>query len=140
MSTLSPDSTATCVLARVDEAGEGGRLLNFAVAGHPPPLLVTPDGRARLLEQAVNPLLGLLVDQTYTSAVEALPPGSTLLLYTDGLVEHPGENLDVGLDRLCRKGAELAAAPLPAFCDGLLTGLPTTGTDDIAVIAVRVPE
>ncbi|CNF53776.1 PAS domain-containing protein [Mycobacterium tuberculosis] len=139
MEVLAPDSTATCVLARIEEAGEGGRLLTFAVAGHPPPLLVTPGGDARLLDEAVNPLLGLLVEQGPLSAVETLPPRSTLLLYTDGLIEHPGENLEVGLGRLRRKACELAAAPLPAFCDGLLTGLPTTGTDDIALIAARVP-
>ncbi|GAA1880113.1 SpoIIE family protein phosphatase [Actinomadura bangladeshensis] len=139
MEVLAPDSTATCVLARVEGTAESGRLLNFAVAGHPPPLLVTCDGDARLLDEAVNPLLGLLVEQSYLSAVEPLPPRSTFLLYTDGLVEHPGENLDVGLARLRRKASELAAAPLPAFCDGILTGLPTTGTDDIAVIAARVP-
>ena len=139
MSTLAPDKTGTCVLARVEDADSGGRRLNFAVAGHPPPVLVTADGDARLLDEAVNPLLGLLVDQTYDSAVAAMPPRSTLLLYTDGLVEHPHENLDVGLGRLRAKASELAAEPLPAFCDGLLTGLPTTGTDDIALIAVRVP-
>jgi serine phosphatase RsbU (regulator of sigma subunit) len=138
--TLAPDSTATCVLARIEETGAGGPRLNFAIAGHPPPLLVTADGHARLLEEAVNPLLGLLVDQVYISVVEPLPPRSTLLLYTDGLVERPGENLDEGLERLRRKGAELAAEPLEEFCDGVLTGLPTTGIDDIAVIAVRVPE
>lgn len=140
MAILSPDSTATCVLARVEGSGTQGRRLHFGVAGHPPPLLVTAGGGARLLDEAVNPLLGLLVDQPYVSAVEPLPPRSTLLLYTDGLIEHPGENLDVGLDRLCRKAAELATAPLAAFCDGVLTGLPVTGADDIAVIALRVPE
>ncbi|NEA21891.1 SpoIIE family protein phosphatase [Actinomadura bangladeshensis] len=140
MEALAPESTATCILSRIEETGEGGLLLNFAVAGHPPPILVTPGAGARLLDEAVNPLLGLLVDQTYLSAVEPLPPRSTLLLYTDGLVEHPGENLEVGLARLRRKASELAAAPLHAFCDGILTDLPTTGTDDIAVIAARVPE
>ncbi len=52
----------------------------------------------------------------------------------------PDEHLDQGLGRLRRRAAELSEAPLPAFCDGILTGLPTTGTDDIAVIAARVPD
>ncbi|MFA1545909.1 SpoIIE family protein phosphatase [Actinomadura chokoriensis] len=139
MDTLTPDSTATCVMARVEEAGPGGWRLVYAAAGHPPPLLVTSDGDARLLAEAVNPLLGLVVEDAYVSAVEPLPPSSTLFLYTDGLVERPRENLDRGLDRLIRRAAALATASLPDFCDGILTGLPTTGTDDIAVIALRLP-
>ncbi|WP_089327807.1 SpoIIE family protein phosphatase [Actinomadura meyerae] len=140
LDTLTPEGTATCVLARVEKARSGGLQLHYAVAGHPPPLLVTAEGDTRLLEDATNPLLGLLVDDPCVSAVEPLPPRSTLFLYTDGLIEHPHEHLNRGLDRLRRRAAELATAPLPAFCDGILTGLPTTGTDDIAVIAVRVPD
>ncbi|WP_301177013.1 SpoIIE family protein phosphatase [Actinomadura geliboluensis] len=139
MATLAPEGTATCVLARIEESPAGGLQLNYAVAGHPPPLLVTAGGDARLLEDAANPLLGLLVDQPCISAVVPLPPRSTFFLYTDGLIEHPDEHLDQGLGRLRRRAAELCEAPLPAFCDGILTGLPTTGTDDIAVIAARVP-
>ncbi|MUN38342.1 SpoIIE family protein phosphatase [Actinomadura litoris] len=138
METLSPESTATCALARVCAEAEGWRL-TYSVAGHPPPLLVTADGDARLLEDAGNPLLGLLVDRPYRSAVEALPPRCTLFLYTDGLVEHPGEHLDRGLERLLRQASRLAAEPLPLFCDGILEGLPTTGIDDIAAIALRIP-
>lgn len=138
MQTLAPDATATAVLARVTGSGPDGRRLDYAVAGHPPPLLITADGGARLLEDAANPLLGFLFDEPYGSATEPLPPGATLLLYTDGLVERPGEHLDTGLDRLRAQASALARHPLNAFCDTLLDGLPTTGTDDIAVIALRV--
>ncbi|WP_225991215.1 SpoIIE family protein phosphatase [Actinomadura montaniterrae] len=140
METVAPEATATCVLARVEEPGPGRWQLNYAVAGHPPPLLVTSGGDGRFLQEGVNPLLGFPFDQTYESSTEPLPPGSTVLLYTDGLVERPGEHLDAGLDRLRRQACTLAHRRLDLLCDGLLDDLPTTGTDDIAMIAVRTPE
>jgi PAS domain S-box-containing protein len=141
METLIPDGSATCALARVAADGRGGMRLDYAVAGHPPPVLVGPDGAARLLEDGANPLLGLgaLFDEPYRSARAVLPPGCTVLLYTDGLVEQPGEHLDKGLERLCEQAGRFARRPLPAFCDGLLTHLPTAGIDDLAMIALRVP-
>jgi serine phosphatase RsbU (regulator of sigma subunit) len=139
MESLVPEVIATCILARVEEPEPGRWRLDYAVAGHPPPLLVTPDGDCRLLEGAANPLLGLVFDQPYGSAVEPLPPHSTLLLYTDGLVERPGEDLGKGLEWLCEQASALARRPLETFCDDLLESLPTPGTDDIAVIALRLP-
>ncbi|QKG21600.1 SpoIIE family protein phosphatase [Actinomadura verrucosospora] len=141
METLIPDGSATCALARVAADGPGGPRLEYAAAGHPPPVLVAPDGTTRLLEDAANPLLGLgvLFDEPYRSAQLALDPGCTLLLYTDGLVERPGEHLDEGLTRLRDEAGRLARRSLPAFCDGLLTRLPTAGIDDMAMIALRVP-
>lgn len=139
METVAPEATATCVLARVEEPEPGRWQFNYSVAGHPPPLLVTAEGDSRYLHEAANPLLGFPFE-TYHSSTEPLPPGSTLLLYTDGLVEHPGEHLDTGLDRLRRQASTLAHRPLEHLCDDLLNDLPTTGTDDIALIAVRTPD
>ncbi len=139
METVAPDATATCVLARVEEPEPGRWQFNYAVAGHPPPLLVTAGGAGRFLEGASNPLLGFPFEQEYHSATESLPPGSTLLLYTDGLVEHPNEHLDASLERLRRQAAGLARRPVAHLCDGLLDELPIAGTDDIALIAVRTP-
>lgn len=141
MATLTPDGTATCALAKVEEDESGEPHLSYATAGHPPPLLVGPDGDARLLEDGNNPLLGLgdLYDQPFRSATLRLPPGHTLLLYTDGLVERPGENLNEGLGRLRESAGGLARRPLPAFCDDLIGHLPTAGIDDLAMIALRGP-
>jgi PAS domain S-box-containing protein len=139
MGTLYCEETATCVLARVERSGDGQPRLNYSVAGHPPPLLVTHDGDSRFLDKAPNHLLGLLYDRPRDSAVEPLPPRSTLLLYTDGLVERPGEDIDDGLDRLRRHASSLAREPLEPFCDKLLAGLSFGGKDDIAMIALRLP-
>ncbi|GAA0445319.1 hypothetical protein GCM10009544_05130 [Streptomyces stramineus] len=138
---LNPEEgTATCVLARLENAGSGWQA-HYSVAGHPPPLLVTHDGRTRYLDGAASPLLGLPTqDDWRTSAVELLPARSTLLLYTDGLVERPDEDIDQGLDRLARTAALLAGESLDVFCDTLLAEPAATGRDDICLIALRVPE
>ncbi|MEU6730622.1 SpoIIE family protein phosphatase [Nonomuraea wenchangensis] len=138
MDSLVGEVMATCVYARVEPSGEAYRL-HYAVAGHPPPLLVTPDGEGRFLEGGLSPLLGFPHGEPRPSRVEPLPPGSTLLLYTDGLVERSGEHLDRGLERLRSAAACVAEQPPDKFCDHLLSALPTTGLDDIAVIAVRTP-
>ncbi|MGI5154976.1 SpoIIE family protein phosphatase [Microbispora sp. CA-102843] len=139
LETLNGESTATCVLTRLERDGDGLWQLAYSVAGHPPPLLVTGDGKGRFLQDAGNPLLGLNHDQPWISAVEPLPPHSTLLLYTDGLIERRGEDLGDGLERLRLCAEPLAREPLGRFCDELLTGMPVTGEDDVAMIALRVP-
>ncbi|GAA4225840.1 SpoIIE family protein phosphatase [Actinomadura meridiana] len=138
MQTVAPDATATCILSRVEESQPGQWQLDYAVAGHPPPLLIAPGGAARFLDDMPNPLLGSPLDQPYHSSTEPLPPGSTVVLYTDGLIEHSGEHLDTSLDRLRRHASALASGPLEHLCDGLLDTMPSAGTDDIAMIALRV--
>lgn len=135
---LNVERAATCVLARLERV-EGAWRFRYAAAGHPPPLLVTWDGDSRFLHEASNPLLGLCYDQPWISAVESLPPGGMLLLYTDGLIERRGEDLDSGLDRLRRYAVLLARDPLGRVCEELLAGMPVTGEDDMALIAVRAP-
>ncbi|MEU7137665.1 SpoIIE family protein phosphatase [Streptomyces sp. NPDC046261] len=139
--TLNPEEgTATCALARLERTATGGWQAHYSVAGHPPPLLVSPDGATRYLEQATSPLLGLpLGDDWRVSAIEPLPAAGTLLLYTDGLVERPDEDIDQGLGRLAQTAAQLAREPLDVFCDTLLAEPAATGRDDICLIALRLP-
>jgi serine phosphatase RsbU (regulator of sigma subunit) len=94
----SPDShtTATMVLARYDPEQH---VLTWAQAGHPPPLLVRA-GEVRFLDRPGGLLLGASASPVYESAVLGLEPGDRVLLYTDGLVERPGERLDAGFARL----------------------------------------
>jgi PAS domain S-box-containing protein len=139
---LSPDwQTATCVLARVEGEPLGGWSLSYSVAGHPPPLLTTAHEGGCFLTDAQGALLGgLHPSAPRRTALEPLPAGSTLLLYTDGLVERRDEDIDVSLERLRRRAGALAREPLDVFCRELLRGAPTTGEDDIALIALRVPQ
>jgi PAS domain S-box-containing protein len=132
---------ATLVFGRLEDDGDSGWRLRWTNAGHPPPLLVTPDGRARFLTDAHGMLLGTGVVTTRGDACVDLGPRSTLLLYTDGLIESRHRSLDDGLADLGRHAAALAGRPLEVFCDLLLQRVrPSDNDDDVAVLAVRVPE
>ena len=93
---LDIDGMATVALVSVSPtAGE----LRYASAGHPPALLVV-DGAAQRLEDAGGIPLGVLDEAGYREISAPVVPGSTLVLYTDGLVESRDEHLDRGLERL----------------------------------------
>ncbi|MDP9430105.1 MAG: SpoIIE family protein phosphatase [Actinomycetota bacterium] len=153
------------VLACVDEAIDGLQLATIATAvlaeltplnrhdstdrvrvrwsnaGHPPPVLLDPKGHTRVLGPSTGKadlLLG--VDATTQRRTEqtTLPAGSTLLLYTDGLVERRGESLDDGLGRLLSTIEQHAHEELDGLCDAILSKmLPDANEDDVAVVAVR---
>ncbi|MEU2060566.1 SpoIIE family protein phosphatase [Streptomyces sp. NPDC013455] len=131
---------ATMIFARVEEADDGHWTLWWTNAGHPPPLLITQDGLADYLTDGHGILLGAGVRSSRSDATVTLPPGSTLVLYTDGLIEEPGRTLDEGLDRLRRHAAALAHRPLAAFTDQLLRRVrPVDNDDDVALLALRAP-
>ncbi|WP_244362849.1 SpoIIE family protein phosphatase [Streptomyces aquilus] len=133
---------ATLVLARVEGPSQAGPwTLRWTSAGHPPPLLLTPGGHAQYLEAGQGLVLGAPVGtgESRPNATHPLPPGSTLLLYTDGLIEIPGSDLGTGLDRLRRHALALAHAPLDTLCDQLLARMPPGSTDDVALLALRLP-
>ncbi|MEU1852777.1 SpoIIE family protein phosphatase [Streptomyces sp. NPDC019990] len=128
-------STATMVLARYSPRQ---RRLIWAQAGHPP-LLLLRDGEARYLRRPGGMLLGATTTPVYEQAECRLAPGDRLILFTDGLVEHPPESIDRGLERL----ADAVAAPPtdgPGSLGALLAQmLPDVRRDDVCVVDVRVP-
>jgi serine phosphatase RsbU (regulator of sigma subunit) len=134
---------ATAVLAEISppEEGTGGVRLRWSNAGHPPPVLLGPDGRARLLAPSrgkADLLLGIDPVTERTTETATLPLGSTLLLFTDGLVERRGESLDEGTARLLRLVEERATEDLDRLCDALVAGLvPSAAADDVAIVAFR---
>lgn len=148
LDTLGVDTTATAVLARLEqtpeEVGEGVTRLRWSNAGHPPPVVVCPEREVTLLAQdEADLLLGLDPEAERQEQQVVLSRGSTVLLFTDGLVERRGEDLDVGLDRLRRELASLAAldCSLDELCDRLLVRMvPSIREDDIALVAVRLHE
>ena len=145
MSGLGVDALATGVLARVEQPAEaearGVRVLRWANAGHLPPLLLRSDGTVTVLETPPDLLLGLVPGTQRQDHVREIEPGATLLLYTDGLVERRGADLDDGIGRLVRCLQELALQhgdDLAGLCDGVLAALlPGTSDDDVALVAVR---
>jgi hypothetical protein len=132
-----PQSTATCVYALAKADGGRGSSLHHSSAGHPPPLLTTEEGDTRYLDASRGPLIGMDPELPRTSARDRLPPHSTLLLYTDGLIERPGESLDDAMTRLRRHTAEQARDRLDVFCDELIIEFGAGSTDDIALLALR---
>ncbi|MFI7386178.1 SpoIIE family protein phosphatase [Streptomyces sp. NPDC049813] len=133
-------SMATMILGRLVRGDDTTWRLHWTNAGHPPPLLIHRDGRARYLTDAHGLLLGTGVTRARPDAVTVLPPHSTLLLYTDGLVESPHRSIDDGLERLRRHAASLARRPLDSFCDALLEEVrPDDNDDDVALLVLRTP-
>lgn len=125
---------ATCLLVRVDPARGAA---TFASAGHLPPAVFAADGTAELVDLPVGPPLGTGVGG-YEPVTRRLTPAETLLLFTDGLVERRGEDIDVSLARL----AALRLPPDPGpgqVVDEVLRRLDAhRAEDDVAVLAARV--
>ncbi|MEU1227891.1 GAF domain-containing SpoIIE family protein phosphatase [Streptomyces sp. NPDC005828] len=125
---------ATCLLVQVDPSRGTA---TFANAGHLPPAVFGPDGSAELVDLPVGPPLGTGVGG-YEPTTRPLTPGETLLIFTDGLVERRGEDIDMSL-------ARLAALRLPGDCgpervvEEVLRRLDAHhAEDDVAVLAARV--
>jgi serine phosphatase RsbU (regulator of sigma subunit) len=116
--------------------------LSFASAGHLPPLVLTA-GTAEFLDVDPQPPLGVapLASTTRREQSTVLPPGAALLLYSDGLVERRGRDLDDGLARLRAAAAETYAdpdIPLEQMIDALLEQLVGNHRpDDVAVLIAR---
>ncbi len=114
------------------------REMTYANAGHPPPLIRHPDGSVQILKMTENVPLGVMTDETYALEHFDLAPGSEVLLYTDGLIEEPGESIELGLASLKET---MGAAPhnLEAFCDHILEAVfkERERSDDVALLAFR---
>lgn len=128
----------TAVAALIDA---GSRQIAYSSAGHPPPVLLHSDGTCRLLDRATDPPLGARPEHVpRPQASVSYTPGDTLVLYTDGLIERRGEDIDAGLDRLTDALARSAQLGPERLADALLARLGVTGgaRDDIALVAVRL--
>ncbi|MFJ8976167.1 GAF domain-containing SpoIIE family protein phosphatase [Streptomyces sp. NPDC102282] len=129
---------ATAVHARLDQDG-ARRWLTWSNAGHPPPLLRTPDGRVRALGAHDLLLLGAASSLGRHDHTEELPLGSVLLLYTDGLVERRDNDIDVSIQQTAAVLAAHGDEPLPQLLEALSHGLADAPQrDDVAVLVVRV--
>lgn len=127
---------ATCVYA-VHDPNEGH--LVFASAGHLPILVCDEDGTVRVAEDPTGPPLGT-GGWIHTSGTIELPPGSTAVLYTDGLVERRSEDIDEGVAALGRALSGAKGSP-QVVCDRLIRSLGVTAEhdDDVAVLVIQHP-
>ncbi len=134
---LEPEALATAAVVALEAAEGGGVRARWATAGHPPPLLVPPRGPACFPEGAAGVPIGAPATSPCPQQDAELAPATTVVLYTDGLVERRGFALDHGLARLAA-----AADPIhpPArLCATLRDRLLGAGPheDDVALLAVR---
>jgi serine phosphatase RsbU (regulator of sigma subunit) len=141
---LGMRTMATAAVARVEQSPQqrdaGLTTLRWSNAGHPPPLVLHTDGRVEALA-AERPELMLGVDPaaSRSESVLTVRRGTTLLLYTDGLVERRDCDVDTGVARLRRHLAALTGLPLEQLADALLARmLPATPQDDVALVAICV--
>ncbi|CAM5247257.1 PP2C family protein-serine/threonine phosphatase [Streptomyces aurantiogriseus] len=115
--------------------------ITYSSAGHPPPVLVHPDGRVEFLDRATDPPLDAHPDpMPRPQATTAFDSGATLTLYTDGLVERRHEDIDTGLARLADALVGHRSADPETLADAVLLELlpPGGATDDTALVIVRL--
>ncbi|WP_084223127.1 PP2C family protein-serine/threonine phosphatase [Kitasatospora cheerisanensis] len=130
----------TAFLARIEPADGQGWTIHWSTAGHPPPLVLGPDGGTWYLQGDPGIPIGVDTAIHRPDHSHRLPDGATVLFFTDGLIERPDRHLDEGLDALARLAAEHAALPLEELVRALADHHPGDGHDDMAVLAIRTPK
>jgi PAS domain-containing protein len=130
---------ASCLYAHIDLRR---RCISLATAGHPPPILNLPGEGSRIVDLPQGLLLGIDPDAEYVSTQVLLPAEGLLALYTDGLVERPGVDIELSVKELADHIAQTSTSSLGAFCDDLLARAESTVTeknaDDIAILVLRL--
>ena len=135
---------ATAGIARLEQTAEemeqGVTRLRWASAGHLSPVVVDQTGKLiDILELTGHLMLGVEHTAQRDQVLLTLERGFTVLLYTDGLAERPGSDLDAGVSALRTLVSELAGFPLEEVCDRLLDRLVEgRPADDVAIVAVRL--
>jgi PAS domain S-box-containing protein len=141
---LALDTMATALVARLeqddDDLREGVVRLRWSSAGHPPPAVLTAGGEAMLLDQEQSQLLlGVDPETRRKEHVTVLEAGSTVLLYTDGLVERRDRDIDAGTAELVEVLRACVDLPLDELCDEVLERLfLPDAQDDVAMLALRL--
>ncbi|MEU9300804.1 SpoIIE family protein phosphatase [Streptomyces sp. NPDC048269] len=133
LSDLDPGQFASCCYVVLDPASGSAHAVR---AGHPQPLLRHPDGRTEVLDLAGGLVLGVDPEAAYPVTELRLAVGSVLALYTDGLVEKPGTDIDAGVERLRAALAATGPVPLTETADRLIgeAGGSDDRPDDIALL------
>ena len=127
---FSGDVTATCVYALYDPAEHW---CGIASAGHLPPIIALPDDTPRAYEVAGGPLLGALPNAEYQTTSLSTPPGTRLLLYSDGVVESRTSGFDPGIAHLVRRMR--SERPAGELLDLLMSESPSTEDDRTLLLA-----
>jgi sigma-B regulation protein RsbU (phosphoserine phosphatase) len=126
---------ATVVYAELDHVE---RSLRFVCAGHPPPLIAEPGQPPRFLWEGRSVPVNVFDDQPRPEAVQALSPGTTVVLYTDGLIEHRERSADDGMEQLSRLVDQHRTDRLQDLVQAVVRGLGDGAHDDRCLAAVRL--
>ncbi|MET8289560.1 MULTISPECIES: PP2C family protein-serine/threonine phosphatase [unclassified Streptomyces] len=136
MCDLDPGLFASCLCIQLDLVRRRALL---ATAGHLPPLLRHPDGRTEALALPPGLLLGIVADAHYVAVDIPLSSGLTLALYTDGLVEAPGIDIDDAIGALAGRLAHAPNDDIESLTETLVGDASLNPrTDDIAILLVHV--
>jgi anti-sigma regulatory factor (Ser/Thr protein kinase) len=132
---LGPTAMTTLAFVVIDSLDES---IEVVIAGHPPPLVIAPDGAADFLPLQGGIALGVLPMVKYSCNRHPFPTGSAIVLYTDGLVESRVQTIDDGLERL--RVLATGATDLEALCTTITDEmLSDVQADDVAIAAARLP-
>jgi len=133
MQHFEPGALATVLYAVIDPSLDRMRV---CLAGHFPPVIAQPGKPAVLAPAAAGLMIGVVPGERRPVTTMALAPGTLLCLYTDGLIEHPGQVIDDGLARLCQA---VVAGPAETACTTVMGALvgSQAARDDIAVLMLR---
>ena len=136
---LIPDAFCTTVFLAVLDT-ESGEFF-YSCAGHLPAVLAAPQAKPTLLSDARSVPLVVQRKSSRPQSSVVLPPGSTLMLYTDGLVERRDVSLDDGIARVSETVAGGMHLPVDAVADAVLNEMTPPGgyDDDIAIVVYRQP-
>ncbi|MEW1773605.1 GAF domain-containing SpoIIE family protein phosphatase [Streptomyces sp. NPDC086777] len=142
---LTANPVTTICLARFeperspDGVDAGLFRMGWSTAGHPPLLLLTAGASPRFL--FAQPDLPLGVDSAIRrhEHTRSLPPGATVIFYTDGVTEHPGRSIEQTMARLAERAGRLEHLPLQELVETLADQHPSDGHDDMALLAIRTP-
>ncbi|OZM71835.1 protein serine phosphatase [Amycolatopsis antarctica] len=138
---LGTDLTGTAVVMHLAPRIDGGWAMEWSNAGHPPPIRLGADGTAAVLGEH-DLMLGCrpMFVENRTTARAILAPGDTVLLYTDGLVERRGEDVEQGIDALRELARTHAGVPVRELVDTVVHELAGPAPDDdVVLLAVHVP-
>lgn len=135
---ITDTSFTTVCLAKLRPADEGWSL-RWSTAGHPAPLLLPPGEPARYLTAQPGPPLGVDSGAARPELHERLPGGSTLVFFTDGLVEDRRHPIDKGLAALAAVATNQAGQPPDRLCRAFTDNSPGDGSDDTAILALHLP-
>ncbi|MGW0479048.1 SpoIIE family protein phosphatase [Nonomuraea sp. NPDC003214] len=134
MTELAPDRFTSCLYLTLDL---DRHIACLASAGHPPPLISRPGAPTQVIDAPPGLLLGIDPDAEYTTLDLYVPPGSTLTLYTDGLVEEPGRDLGDAIAALAARFAPAPGRPLHSLAESLVGQVTRPRTDDTALLLLR---